>query len=330
LAWNDPGPLLYGMHGDLRSSLFACLLHPTLGAGIKRLRYPTLEMEYIQEISESDARTAYGVTRRVFEGRTTVGTDVLIADSPTYGRMLFLDGELQSATADEQLYHEALIHPAMAATVAENHNRPLDVLVVGGGEGATVREVVRWPQVEHVMWVDWDDDLVQMCRRDLGWAPSVYAHPRVEYHPSDIRMAWPWLREFDVIVLDLPDPDGETEYLYTDVFWADVFRHLRPGGRVVTHCGPVRPFGGVGEGYQRLQAAAPSGGQFYHTLIPSFQGEWGFMMWGGWPPSNVILPLGLRVADSEQLAAWGSLTQVWRGALSVMEEVAVGATELEE
>jgi spermidine synthase len=290
-------------------------------------------MDYIQEISESDARTAYGVTRRVFEGRTTVGTDVLIAESPTYGNMLFLDGELQSAAADEHLYHEALIHPAMAAmaaVVAEKHDRPLDVLVVGGGEGATVREVLRWSQVGRVMWVDWDADLVSLCEKYLGWAPSVLMHPRVEYHPSDIRLAWPWMGEFDVIVLDLPDPDGETEYLYTDVFWGDVFRHLRPGGRVVTHCGPVRPFGGVGEGYQRLQVAAPSGGQFYHTLIPSFQGEWGFMMWGGWPSANMTVPRGLRVADSEQLAAWGSLTRVWRSALSVTEEVAVGAAELEE
>jgi spermidine synthase len=287
-------------------------------------------MDYIQEISESDARTAYGVTRRVFEGRTTVGTDVLIADSPTYGNMLFLDGELQSAAADEHLYHEALIHPAMSAVVAEKHNAPLDVLVVGGGEGATVREVLRWSQVGRVMWVDWDADLVGLCEKYLEWAPSVLTDSRVEYHPSDIRLAWPWMGEFDVIVLDLPDPDGETEYLYTEVFWTDVFRHLRPGGRVVTHCGPVRPFGNVGEGYQRLQAAAPSGGQFYHTLIPSFQGEWGFMMWGGWPPTDARVPAGLRVADADQLTVWGTNTKVWRSALRVTEEVAVGATELEE
>lgn len=291
-------------------------------------------MEYIQEISESDARTAYAVTRRVYEGRTTVGTDVVIADSPAYGRMLFLDGELQSASDDEHLYHEALIHPVMTAAVTDaQRSGPLDVLVVGGGEGATVREVLRWPQVGQVTWVDWDADLVSLCREHLQWAsPDLYGDRRVRFHPTDIRMAWPWMREYDVIVLDLPDPDGETEYLYTDVFWGDVFRHLKSGGRVVTHCGPVRPFGTVGEGYQRIRAVAPAGGQFYHTLIPSFQGEWGFILWGGWPTyakSRTVIPASLRVVDAEQLAQWGSPTRVWKSAVSgVGEEVAVRAAEL--
>ncbi len=290
-------------------------------------------MEYIQEVSESDAQTSYSVTEHVHAGRTTVGTEVVIADSPAYGRMLFLDGELQSAAADEHLYHEALVHPAMSAIVAEKRTSSLDVLVVGGGEGATVREVLRWPQAARVMWVDWDGELVGVCRTHLGWAPSVYAHPRVEFHPTDIAMAWPWMRDFDVIVLDLPDPDGETGYLYSDVFWEDVFRHLRPGGRVVTHCGPVRPFGFVGEGFQRLAATAPTGWQFYHALVPSFQGEWGFILWGGWPPENAFVPWGLRVVDAAQLMAWGTLSKVWDTAidvaLGVREEVPVGAAELE-
>lgn len=301
-------------------------------------------MDYIQEVSESDARTAYGVTRRVYEGRTTVGTEVLIADSPTYGRMLFLDGELQSATADEHLYHEALIHPAMTAVVTDarrSDSSPLDVLVIGGGEGATVREVLRWPQVGHVTWVDWDADLVSLCREHLRWAPNVYDDSRVRFHAADIRMAWPWMREYDLIVLDLPDPDGETEYLYSDVFWDDVFRHLRTGGRVVTHCGPVRPFGSVGEGFQRIVAALPEerAFHFYHTLIPSFQGEWGFMMWGDWAKygsARSAIPAGLRVVDAEQLSQWRWLTRVWAAAVavandsSVSEEVAVRAAELKE
>jgi spermidine synthase len=289
-------------------------------------------MDYIQEVSEADARTAYGITQRIYEGQTSVGTEVLIADSPTYGRMLFLDGELQSAAADEHLYHEALIHPAMAAAVADKRVGALDVLVVGGGEGATVREVLRWSQVGGVTWVDWDADLVGMCRSHLGWATGLEPHPRVQFHAADIAMAWPWLRDFDVIVLDLPDPDGETPYLYSDVFWEDVFRHLRPGGRVVTHCGPVRPFGSVGEGFQRLVAAAPVGWQFYHTLIPSFQGEWGFMMWGGWPPKGAHVPWGLRMVDAAQLDAWGTLSKVWSSAvddaLGVREEVTIGSTKL--
>jgi spermidine synthase len=235
----------------------------------------------IYEMSESDARTIYPVTRRLWSGQTEWQA-VEIAESPTYGRILFLDGELQSASADEAVYHEALVHPAMTAVAAAG-GRALRVLVVGGGEGATVREVLRWSCVERVDWVDIDGQLVALCEEHLGWAPGVRADRRVHFYPEDVRNLL--LRgergSYDVVILDLPDPDGETGYLYSAEFWADVRHVLREeGGRLVTHCGPVRPFGSVGEGFQRIWAseagAVVSG--FYHIGIPSFQGEWGFWM----------------------------------------------------
>jgi thermospermine synthase len=235
----------------------------------------------IYEMSESDARTIYPVTRRLWSGQTAFQA-VEIADSPTYGRLLFLDGELQSASADEKVYHEALVHPAMTAAAAAAV-AGLRVLVVGGGEGATVREVLRWSCVSHVDWVDIDGQLVTLCEEHLGWAPGVRTDPRVQFYPEDVRNLL--LRgergSYDVVILDLPDPDGETGYLYSAEFWADVRHVLREeGGRLVTHCGPVRPFGGVGEGFQRIWAseAGAAVGGFYHIGIPSFQGEWGFWM----------------------------------------------------
>ena len=235
----------------------------------------------IYEMSESDARTIYPVTRRVWSGRTAWQA-VEIVDSPAYGRMLFLDGELQSASADEVVYHEALVHPAMAGAAVAFGDRPLRILVVGGGEGATVREVLRWPTVERVDWVDIDGQLVELCETHLGWAPSVRTDPRVRFFAEDVRTVLPRAErgEYDVIILDLPDPDGETDYLYSSDFWFDIQRVLQDdGGRLVTHCGPVRPFGCVGEGFQRIwDAGVASVGGFYHVGIPSFQGEWGFWL----------------------------------------------------
>jgi spermidine synthase len=262
-------------------------------------------MEYIQEVSESDARTAYGVTKRVYEGRTTVGTDVVIADSPAYGRMLFLDGELQSASADEHLYHEALVHPAMAGVVFDACPARLSVLVVGGGEGATVREVLRWSQVQRVMWVDWDGELVDQCRSHLGWAPSVYENSRVEYHPCDIRAAWPWMTDFDVIILDLPDPDlddvrDDPSALYGPAFW----ELLKPHGAIVSHAGPVIPGGReeerrAGLAHIKKMAAAHGfdGGSSYHATIPSFQNVWGFWM-SVHPSHHSEFPISCVVMDS--------------------------------
>jgi len=266
----------------------------------------------VTEISESDASTSYPVTP-VYEGRTAVGTYVIIADSPVYGRMLFLDGELQSASADERIYHEALVHPVMASLPISDAS----VLVVGGGEGATVREVLRW-SISHVDWVDYDADLVDLCREHLNWAPSVYDDPRVNFQAADIQTAN--LRaQYDVIILDLPDPDGETGWLYSAEFWTSMKRRLTTRGRLVTHCGPVRLFGCIGEVFKRVREflMTPYQGK-YLVPIASFQGEWGFWMWGRTfanPWSSAELPGGLRVATRDQMIEWSRLQQVWLSAM---------------
>ena len=262
--------------------------------------------------------------RPVWQGRTE-WQDVMICDSPVYGRMLFLDGELQSASSDEHIYHETLIHPAMATVVSESGDAAgLRVLVVGGGEGATVREVLRWGDaVGEVVWVDIDNELVALCEDHLGWAPGVLEDAKVTYYGEDIRAAWGRsLGHFDVIVLDLPDPDGDTGYLYSDEFWDAVKAHLAVGGAVVTHCGPVRPLGNVGEGFQRVRAALErlgGGGRFYNIGIPSFQGDWGFFLWRreteGFPSRPPVLPAGLRVVDLDQLNAWARSSKLWAEAI---------------
>jgi spermidine synthase len=275
-------------------------------------------MEWFQEVSESDARTAYQLTP-VWQGSTKF-QDVLIGDSPVYGRMMFLDGELQSASADEHIYHETLVHPAM--TMGPEGAR---VLVVGGGEGATVREVLKWSPAS-VDWVDIDGELVDLCREHLGWAPSeVYEAANVKYYAEDIEKVLPSLGSYDVIILDLPDPDGDTGYLYSALFWWGITKHLAADGVVVSHCGPVRPYGGIGNGYKRIHKAIGSVGWnlFYHVGIPSFQGEWGFYMFRRSAPGPVQereLPPELRVVDHNQLNAWAAPTKVWRDAACYSEE----------
>jgi spermidine synthase len=275
------------------------------------------------EVSESDAITTYRLDTPVWQGKTAAGVDVLIADSATYGRMLFLDGELQSSESDEHIYHESLVHPAMCG-VGEGAR----VLVVGGGEGATVREVLRWsPAV--VDWVDYDKDLVDACRIHLRWASMVYNNPVVRYVADDIRNVLDKMTIYDVIVLDLPDPDGDTGYLYSAEFWRDMCEHVRSGGRIVTHCGPVRPFGEVGSGLMRVRDYSQAGGlvwnssRFYRIGMPSFQGDWGFVVWSvgeGGAPNFVDdaagLPEGLRVVDPIQLREFTELPLVWRSTVT--------------
>ena len=266
---------------------------------------------FTETACSADVHTNYPLRRVFWAGRTPF-QEVVIAESPTYGQVLFLDGEIQSSSSDEAIYHEHLVHPLLASLSGVPNKK---VLVVGGGEGATVREVLRWSSdsVGSVDWVDIDGDLVELCQKHLGWADdSVRGDSRLMFCPDDINSyldRTPGL--YDAIILDLPDPDVEaldeassmSDVLYGPRFRERIMSHLAIGGGVVTHCGPIRPGrnevncgGGTVWMNEHLffgMEAFP-----YHVCIPSFQGEWSFMMTKE-PAALPLFPAGLRVMDQE-------------------------------
>ena len=266
---------------------------------------------FTETACSADVHTNYPLRRVFWAGRTPF-QEVVIAESPTYGQVLFLDGEIQSSSSDEAIYHEHLVHPLLASLSGVPNKK---VLVVGGGEGATVREVLRWSSdsVGSVDWVDIDGDLVELCQKHLGWADdSVRGDSRLMFCPDDINSyldRTPGL--YDAIILDLPDPDVEaldeassmSDVLYGPRFRERIMSHLAIGGGIVTHCGPIRPGrnevncgGGTVWMNEHLffgMEAFP-----YHVCIPSFQGEWSFMMTKE-PAALPLFPAGLRVMDQE-------------------------------
>jgi len=210
----------------------------------------------------------------------------VVIENADYGRMLFLDGELQSTSYDEHIYHETLVHPVMQAL---NHIDDKRVLVVGGAEGATVREVLKWGpnKVRTIDWVDIDGSLVNVCRTHLRYvAEETYTHPSVNYHSADIMTYLQGNRAeglYDCIIIDLPDPDPQDAVLYREQFWRRIRRALKARGAVVSHVGPVEPGAQRQEGLNIVRTGATAHARFgrgyaYHTLMPSYQGEWGFWM----------------------------------------------------
>jgi spermidine synthase len=185
---------------------------------------------------EGAARHAmYGpVVRHVL--RTPVQEIVLTGRDPR-GLRLFLDGRLRVSGADEYRYHEALAHPAMAG----RHRR---VLVLGGGDGLALREVLRYRDVRAVTLVDLDPGLVRLARTDPRLAAlnhRAYDDPRVRAVTGD---AFEWLRaragagRYDVILSDLPDPGiSQSAKLYSREFYGLAARALAPGGRLAVHAG---------------------------------------------------------------------------------------------
>lgn len=170
----------------------------------------------------------YRCLRSVYSGRSRYAK-IDIVDTAEYGRMLFLDGIAQSADQDEFIYHESLVHPAMLI-----HPNPRSVCIVGGAEGATIREVAKYRDVNRIVMVDIDEELVDVCRQHLSsWSKGAYEDPRLELHIGDGRKFLEQTKEiFDVIIVDLNDPteDSPAVFLFTREFYQLVNRCLSQDG----------------------------------------------------------------------------------------------------
>jgi spermidine synthase len=240
--------------------------------------------------------------------RTRYQDIVLTRSLRTDDLRLFLNGDLQFSSRDEYRYHEALVHPAMAG----RHER---VLVLGGGDGLALREVLRYPGVRRAMLVELDPRMVELSSedprlRDLN--EDALADPRVSVVERD---AFSWLRgaaeRFDVVIADFPDPDdAATAKLYSHEFYDGLRRRvLAPGGRLVVQAGS--PYF-AHEAFWSIERTIATSGlrtRPYHVDVPSF-GDWGFVLARaeGTPELRLAPPPGrrLRFLDGPTLAAAAS------------------------
>ena len=175
------------------------------------------------------------IRKVLFSGKTQYQS-VDIIESEIYGRSLILDGKTQSTERDEYIYHEALVGPAMLM-----HDSPAEVFIAGGGEGATLREVLNHKSVINVRMVDLDEEIVELSKLYLpNHHMGAFEDPRLELHHVDAR-AYLQTDEarYDVVILDLVDPleEGTAYQLYTKEFYEIVKNSLKPDGIMVTQSG---------------------------------------------------------------------------------------------
>lgn len=188
-------------------------------------------------------RYEHDIAEVLAEGRSPF-QDYLIGRSDVWGRMLVLDGVVQSTEADEFIYHEGIVHPALYAAAATAEVR--DVLILGGGEGACLREVLRWPTVRSVTMIDIDAEVVAACRIHLPLHHlRSFDDPRVTLLHED---AVAYLAAcpddaFDAVISDMTDPveDGPSTFCFTVEYFDRIRRVLRPHGVVAVQAGPSSP-----------------------------------------------------------------------------------------
>lgn len=203
---------------------------------------------------------------------------VKILDTYHLGRILVLDNKIQSAKSDEQIYHESLVHPAMLLS-----GKPEKVLLLGGGEGATLREVLRYKTVKQVTLVDIDEALIRLCEQYLQkFHSNSFEDKRVKLVFEDaVNFIQRTHEKYDVVIMDINDPvaGGPAVMLYTKEFFESLHHVLFKGGIFVTQA--------IEMDYDNLNRHSV----LYHTLasvfdtvesyceyIPSFSSMWGFII----------------------------------------------------
>lgn len=228
---------------------------------------------------------------RTLDVRRTVYQDLAVLETEPFGRMLVLDGAIQLTLADEFIYHEMLAHVPLFA-----HGRPRRVLVVGGGDGGTVREVLRHPEVEEVVLAEIDPEVVEACRRHFPELASSIDDPRVRLCLGDgIAHVAEHPGEYDVILVDSTDPVGPAVGLFSESFYAGCRRALRPGGLMAAQTeSPVFHADLIARAFSRMRAVFPVT-RLYLAPVPTYPGGlWSFTIgstgpdpadpWGGHQP----------------------------------------------
>lgn len=228
------------------------------------------------EYAETMPSALYRIEKHIFSGRSALQR-VDIFDTPYFGRCLVLDDSLQSAEFDEYIYHEALIHPAMVC-----HQEPKKVLVLGSGEGASLREILKYSSVEKLVAIDIDPEVVQICKEYLSsWHQGSYDHPKVEMHFLDARKYIEKTEEqFDIIFIDVTEPfnDGPSYLLFTDQFYKLVSKKLKPDGILGLQAGMFAPnqlkcHSAIYQTLRRTFAHVCSS----YAFIPSFVNNWSYI-----------------------------------------------------
>ncbi len=201
---------------------------------------------------------------------------ILVIETRSHGRVLILDGNVQITEADEFAYQEMIAHVPMLA-----HGSARSVLIIGAGDGGVLRRVLEHRTVERATMVEIDEAVIRLAQTHLpGIAGTAWRDPRADVIVGDgiAYVAKAPTASQDVIIVDSTDPVGVGEALFTDSFYADCARVLRPGGIIVNQCGV--PFM---QGNELLETSRRRSRYFQHVTayvaaVPTYVG--GFMALG--------------------------------------------------
>lgn len=226
------------------------------------------DSEWYVDTYDPDWGARIRIDKVLYRNRTDF-QDLIIFENPVFGRVLGLDGVVQTTLLDEHIYHECMAHAPVIG-----HGDAHNVLIIGGGDGGVLREILKHRTVESVTMVEIDRTVIDLC---LEYMPSLSAgafdDPRSNLIIGDgLAFVQETDQRFDLIIVDSSDPIGPSEALFTEAFYQDCKRCLKPGG-VLTQQATYQIIR-----YQELaqhrakMAPAFDAVTFFHMAVPSYPG----------------------------------------------------------
>ena len=198
-----------------------------------------------------------------------------VFDSPEFGRFLVLDGYVMLTEKDEFIYHEMIVHVPMAV-----HPDVKKVLVIGAGDGGVIRELARYPEIEHIDLVEIDEQVILVCKDFLPRTACKLDDPRVSiYYEDGLRFVRSREDEYDLIIVDSTDPFGPGEGLFTKEFYGNCYKALKEDGIMVNqHESPFYEADATAcmRAHKRIVESFPIS-RVYQAHIPTYpSGHWLF------------------------------------------------------
>lgn len=237
-------------------------------------------LEFFDELLHGDYGQRLKVDRVLYRDKTD-HQDLIIFENSRFGRVMALDGIVQTTEGDEHVYHEMMAHVPILA-----HGAASRVLIVGGGDGGMAREVLKHKSVESLTMVEIDGGVVDFCREYLpNHSAGAFDDPRFNLVIADgCRFVKETDKRFDVIVIDSTDPIGPGAVLFTEEFYRDCKSCLTEGGIMVTQNGvPAVQGFEVTNSWQRMGPHYLDVA-FYLATVPTYQGG---PMAFGWATDNL-------------------------------------------
>lgn len=232
-----------------------------------------MELWYTEQHTP-DVRFSIKVTNVLHTSHSGI-QQIDVFDSKEFGRFLTLDGLMMVTEKDEFIYHDMMVHIPMAVKPDAKN-----ILVIGAGDGGTIRELTRYPSIENIDMVEIDEEVVKVCRKYLQKTTVSLDDPRVNiYYEDGLRFVRNKIDEYDMILVDSTDPFGPGEGLFTREFYGNCHKALKDDGILVNqHESPYYNYyaNSMKRAHKRIEEFFPVC-KVYQAHIPSYpSGHWLF------------------------------------------------------